>query len=129
MMSVRSLAAEVNDVLALDPELLSSQAGGDAELVLELLTLFAETLPDMVGNIGDKMASGDAFGVARAAHLLKGSAGNMGARDLLDAASGLEIAAQASDRGTMAFWWGRLREESGRVQQAVDAMLAAAGSQ
>jgi HPt (histidine-containing phosphotransfer) domain-containing protein len=128
MMSPRRLADEVNNVLALDPELLSSQAGGDAELVLELLALFAETLPDMVGNIQDKMASGDAPGVARAAHLLKGSSGNMGAKDLYDAAAGLEIAAQACDRGTMNFWWGRLREEAGRVQLAVDEMLAQAGS-
>lgn len=111
-------------MLALDPELLSNQAGGDAELVTELLELFGETLPDMVGNIEDKMASGDAPGVARAAHLLKGSAGNMGARTLMDAASGLEGAARASDRSTMAFWWGRLREEAKRVQAAVDVLLA-----
>jgi HPt (histidine-containing phosphotransfer) domain-containing protein len=124
-MSVAAPPGVIDPMHALDPDLLAQQSGGDHELMVELLELFGETLPDMLGGIGDRMASGDPTGVARAAHLLKGSAGNMAARGLMDAAAGLEAAALAADRATMAFWWGRLREEADAVGACVEGLLAA----
>lgn len=52
---------------------------GEPDIVVEVLTLFLEDAPARVAAVVAAQASGDARGLERAAHGLKGAAGNIGA--------------------------------------------------
>ncbi|MDP1569150.1 MAG: Hpt domain-containing protein [Vicinamibacterales bacterium] len=52
---------------------------GEPDIVIEVLTLFLEDAPARVAAVAAAQAAGDARGLERAAHGLKGSAGNIGA--------------------------------------------------
>jgi HPt (histidine-containing phosphotransfer) domain-containing protein len=80
----------------LDPQALArlSRLGG-SDLVRRMLALFGEY---GAARVGDAMAAGEAkdwAAVARAAHALRSSAGNVGASRLLSVATQLEAAAGA----------------------------------
>lgn len=48
------------------------QMGGDEELMVELVELFLEDLPERLQEIEAALAAGDAEALSRAAHTLKG---------------------------------------------------------
>lgn len=60
-------------------ELLSLSDDGDPELLLDLIEMFLEDAPERIASIGTALQSTDFDGIERAAHSLKGSAGNLGA--------------------------------------------------
>ncbi len=64
---------------------------GDVELFKEIANLFLENLPDYMAQIQEGIANGDANATERAAHGLKGSVGNFGAKQASEAACRLEI--------------------------------------
>jgi HPt (histidine-containing phosphotransfer) domain-containing protein len=70
--------------------------GGD-DFLHELFDLFLEHSPVLAENINHGRTTADWDLVARAAHSLKSSAGNIGAFGLLSLASDLEQAANISD--------------------------------
>jgi two-component system sensor histidine kinase/response regulator len=70
---------------------------GDVDLLRELVQIFLEDLPERVGEIRAALAARDTQILARAAHSLKGSAANISAIAVSDAARRLEKAAQESD--------------------------------
>ncbi len=82
---------------ALDRELALSRVGGDAELLKEIAALFIEDYPKALAEIRAAAARGDAQGVERAAHGLKGSVANFGAQAVGDAAFHLEQMGRAGD--------------------------------
>ena len=61
------------------------------ELFKEIADLFLENLPDNIAQIKEGIAKGDANALEQAAHSLKGSVGNFGARRAFDAAYRLEV--------------------------------------
>jgi CheY-like chemotaxis protein len=67
------------------------------EMQLRLLDTFESSLMDCRANIDAALARGDRHELRRLAHLLKGSAATMGARELSDACRQLESQAQADD--------------------------------
>ena len=72
------------------------QRVGDCECLLaEILDLFTETCPQMLEAIHQSVAGGDADALERAAHSLKGAAGNIAARAVADRAGDVESAAAA----------------------------------
>lgn len=60
----------------------------------QVLAIFRAKVPAQVREIEAAVAGGDAARVARLAHSIKGSAGNVGASRLLRAASALEATAR-----------------------------------
>jgi len=64
---------------------------GDTELFKEIATLFLENLPDNIAQIRGAIAKSDADALDRAAHSLKGSVGNFGAKRAFEAAYRLEF--------------------------------------
>lgn len=72
-------------------------APGDTFILHELVGLFAEDAGLHVERIGRALGGGDAMGVARAAHALKGSSANLGLLRLAWLASRLELAARQGE--------------------------------
>jgi HPt (histidine-containing phosphotransfer) domain-containing protein len=58
---------------------------GEPDVLVEILTLFLQDVPTRIAALQNAVGSGDADGVHRAAHSLKGSAGNVGAKGLQEA--------------------------------------------
>jgi len=81
----------------LDRELALSRVGEDAELLKEIAALFMEDYPSVLAEIQAAAARGDAQGVERAAHGLKGSVANFGAQAAVDAAFQIERMGRAGD--------------------------------
>ncbi|MBL8723616.1 MAG: Hpt domain-containing protein [Planctomycetes bacterium] len=65
-------------------ELLSFADEGDPELLLDLIQMFLEDGPNKVRAVTEGLLAGDFEKMERAAHSLKGSSGNLGARLLQD---------------------------------------------
>ena len=76
---------------------LLDRLGGDAELLKEVIGLFAEDCPQMMTAIRSGLESSDALAVNRAAHQLKGSAGNFDASELTALAQYIELRAHDGD--------------------------------
>lgn len=81
---------------AFSPALLHEAAGGDDALVAELLSIFARTVPPMLGRLKAALAGGDAAYVAQEAHDLKGCLALVGAPDTSTACARIETAARRS---------------------------------
>lgn len=65
-------------------ELLSFSDDGDPELLLDLIQMFLDDGPSKVTAVMEGLAAGDFEKMERAAHSLKGSSGNLGAKLLQD---------------------------------------------
>jgi CheY-like chemotaxis protein/HPt (histidine-containing phosphotransfer) domain-containing protein len=76
-----------------------ARAGGDEELLRELLELFIEEGPRWLADIDAAIAAGDARKLQRAAHTVKGAVDNFGAPAAFDAALRLEQMARAGELG------------------------------
>ena len=64
---------------------------GDKGFFVEIADLFLDGLTDSIAGIRDGIARDDANAVEQAAHSLKGSVGNFGARRAYEIAYGLEV--------------------------------------
>ena len=73
-----------------DPRPLLQRLSDDTELCRELIGLFQEDSPRMLASIRAAIESADAEALERTAHLLKGSASNFGAEEVVRAAQQLE---------------------------------------
>src|SRR5258706_16276107 len=80
----------------LDLELALSRVGGDKQLLREIAVLFIEECPRAIAEIQDAVARGDAAKLENAAHALKGSVANFGARNAVEAAFSLERMGRAN---------------------------------
>lgn len=81
----------------LDRAHLADITGGDAALARELIALFVADLPQMSARLADAAAQAGVDGGAalvKAAHEIKGSAGNLGLTGLAEAAAALETVAK-----------------------------------
>lgn len=75
------------------------QMGGDEELMVELVEVFLEDLPERLQEIEAALAAGDAETLSRAAHTLKGSVGNFAAHAAYETAFELETLAKQGTEG------------------------------
>ncbi len=66
---------------------------GEPDVLAEVLTIFLQEVPPRIERVRASLAAGNIVEVQRAAHSLKGSAGNIGARALYD------ICRQVDDKG------------------------------
>ena len=74
----------------LDLEMALARVGGDLELLKEIAQLFLDEYPGALDDIHKALAAGDATKLERAAHGLKGSVANFGARAAVEPAFELE---------------------------------------
>jgi HPt (histidine-containing phosphotransfer) domain-containing protein len=70
---------------------------GDSDLLSELTRMFVEEVPGRRVALHEAIENGDAQTVRRIAHTLKGSSGNMGARQMSRLCLDLEHAGEAND--------------------------------
>lgn len=84
---------------ALDRQEALSRVGGDIELLREIAVLFMDECPRALAEMQDAIERGDAVKLESAAHALKGSVGNFGARAAVEAAFRLEQMGRAGELG------------------------------
>lgn len=90
---------DVLDHAVLD-ELLSFADDGDPELLVDLIQMFLEDSPSKVEAVNEGLAVGDFDKAERAAHSLKGSSGNLGARLVQDVCEKLQQSTRAHELET-----------------------------
>jgi HPt (histidine-containing phosphotransfer) domain-containing protein len=78
------------DTLLVDRDALLDRVGGDEDLMREITAIFLAEYPELIQDIERAVAAGDAKGLERAAHSLKGSVSNFGAEAATQAAYRLE---------------------------------------
>jgi HPt (histidine-containing phosphotransfer) domain-containing protein len=91
-----------------------SRVAGDEELLKEIAAVFLEDYPNSLREIRAGIASADAGRMERAAHSLKGSVANFGARDAVACALKLEQMGRAS----------RLQDCAGTLQELEQALAS-----
>ena len=89
----------MNNVLdhAVLDELLSFADDGDPELLVDLIQMFLEDGPSKVEAVSQGLATGDFDMAERAAHSLKGSSGNLGARIVQEICEQLQVSTRAHE--------------------------------
>lgn len=90
---------DVLDMSVID-ELLSLSDDGDPELLLDLIGMFLADGPSKLQSIVEGLGSNDLDMIERAAHSLKGSSGNLGARRLQHVCEQMQVASRTKDLQT-----------------------------
>jgi len=117
-------AARTENGNALDPEVLASLRDlGDVELLTELAEMFFGDVSSRLGELREAVEAGDAAGVERVAHTLKGSSGNIGATRMSAICAELQDVGVSGDLARAPGLLERLEEEFGRVRPALEAEL------
>jgi len=104
------------DSACFNPETVREEAEGDDELVRRMVSVFLESVPGMLGELGEAVRVGDGERMRRGAHRLKGSYGQMSAGKAVELAQRIE---GLSAVGEAAVWLRELEGESGRLVQAL----------
>ena len=84
---------------------------GDKELFQEIAGIFLEDLPASMARIKEGISKGDAYALEQAAHSLKGSVGNFGAKRAHEAAYQLEKLGKEGKMGDAADALSKLEKE------------------
>jgi two-component system sensor histidine kinase/response regulator len=98
-----------------DEGALRRRVSGDDELMTEVIRLFLEDLPMRLAAIKDAVNSRNADALRTAAHALKGSAGNLSADGLFDAARVLERVGAESRMDAAEAAWRQLSVEATNI--------------
>lgn len=77
-----------------DPNDVLARVEGDRGLLAELVDIFRAEYPRLLAKLRHDVETGDARGVQEAAHAIKGTVGNFGARAASEAARALEVMGQ-----------------------------------
>ena len=102
----------------IDRDATLARLANDEELLRELAGYFLEDHKPQIIALTNAIASGDAAAVERAAHSLKGMAANLGARDVTQAASELELMGRNRDLTKSA-------DIQGGLKMAIDRLVSA----
>ncbi len=106
-----------------DLEEMLSRTGGDEELLRELVDLFLEEYAGLLLEIEEAIAHSNSQGLEFAAHTLRGSVGNLGAKSAYNAAKNLEMIGREGNLSGATEAYAVLRIELERLQPAL-AMLS-----
>lgn len=113
----------------LDPQVIENlrqlTADGEPDVLAEVLQLFLQDVPRRIAKLRAACAAGDAVEVYKAAHSLKGSAGNIGAQTLFALCRQLDDKGRAGDLTDAAQLVDTLDREFARVEVAIRGILAA----
>jgi two-component system sensor histidine kinase/response regulator len=91
------------------------RVSGDHDLMIEVIRLFLEDLPVRLAAIQDAVTRRNAVALRAAAHVLKGSAGNLAVGGLFEAASVLERIGEESQLDAADAAWRQLSVEAASV--------------
>ncbi len=105
----------MDTVIPMDLTHLRELVGGDEEVMGEILDLFMEDAPRQIAALGEAITRGDWEEAHRLAHTLKGSASNVGAEPLRQAAWSLEQRSGEPTGDDLHPLLGRCQEEMSRV--------------
>lgn len=93
---------------------------GGQPFLLEMIELFLENAPQRLAAARVALDEGDDRGLYRAAHSLKSTAGNLGARRLQAASERLEAASMADDRDVLAPLLAEMDRSYARVRERLE---------
>jgi two-component system sensor histidine kinase/response regulator len=93
--------------------------GGDPDLLAEMAALFVRDCPTQLAGIQNALLQNDAGAMERAAHSLKGSAGNFAAHAVFEAAYNLEKIGKAGQMESAAAAWRQLSSAAEALIQAL----------
>ena len=96
---------------------------GEPDVLAEVLKLFLEEVPPRIDRLRNAWASGNIEQMHRAAHSLKGSAGNIGARRLYDVCRQLDEMGKAGDLAGAAPLVDALGVEFGKVESEIHRLI------
>lgn len=112
---------------ALDPNVIDTlrqlTPPGEPDVLAEILHLFVDEVPKKIRALQSAVQAGDAPLVARHAHSLKGSSGNIGAAALLDVSRRIDDLAKAGDLARVTPLLATLTEEYHRVELEIKQLL------
>jgi len=98
---------------------------GEPDVLAEVLGIFLEEVPRRIQRLRIALAAGDIVEVARSAHSLKGSAGNIGAADLYDICTRLDAQARDGDLTGAGTLVDEMGAEFGKVESAIHRLIGA----
>jgi HPt (histidine-containing phosphotransfer) domain-containing protein len=96
---------------------------GEPDVLTEILRLFLDDVPRRIETLRAATAAGDAIAVQRAAHSLKGSSGNIGARALYDVCRKLDDTAKAGNLVRLQPLVDALADEYTKVETEIRSLL------
>lgn len=99
-------------------------AAGDDGFILSVIDAFLQQLDKIPAEVREALAGDAAEEIARVAHTLKGSASNVGAKDLSEVCRNLENAAREGDLAAAGALAGELVEVVRRTRDAYEAEKA-----
>jgi histidine phosphotransfer protein HptB len=111
---------------ALDPEALAALRDlnpGDDSFFQDLIQIFLDDSPQRIAEMEQSLVNGDARQLMLAAHSLKGSSSNFGARRLRALSEQLELLGRQGPLGDAPRQLPALKEEFARVKAALEALL------
>jgi PAS domain S-box-containing protein len=111
----------------IDQAALLDGVNGDRRLLRELARLFISDCPKRIDDIRTAVKHGDADGLGRAAHALKGSIGNFSAKKAFDAALRLEMMGNIRNLGDASTALAELEHELSLVVSELTEMTGASG--
>jgi HPt (histidine-containing phosphotransfer) domain-containing protein len=114
------------DSLVLD-RLRQLSVDGGPDVLAEVLRIFREDVPARLSRLEAACAAGDLAALERAAHSIKGSAGNIGARHLQSLCRDAEAAARAADLAATRAAVDQVDAEVARVSDAIERLLKDSG--
>ena len=98
---------------------------GEPDVLSEVLRLFLDEGPRRIDRLRAAWAAGDLTGVQRAAHSLKGSAGNIGAHAMHEVCKQLDERGRAGDLAGAGHLVAALAVEFGKVEEEIQRLLGA----
>lgn len=108
---------------AFDRDAALGRVGDDVELLKEIAQLFVEDERSMVEAIEQAARAGDAKGLERSAHTLKGCVSNFGGADAYEASFQLEKLGRAADLAHVGEALGRLKTALDELRPELQAFL------
>jgi HPt (histidine-containing phosphotransfer) domain-containing protein len=100
--------------------------GGDSQLLSELIEIYLSESPSLLAAAQRALQEKNGQDLARAAHTIKGSAGNFVARATLETAERLEAFAQQGDFSGAQEAMSALEREMKRLDRALNALRGVA---
>ena len=115
----------MSDVINMDvvDELLSICEEGDPELLVDLIQMYLEDAPTKLSEINEGLVDQDWDRVERAAHALKGSAGNLGAIFVQEDCDVLQLASRNHELETLTQGVNQLQDHFKDAQTALQDLL------
>ena len=96
---------------------------GEPDVLAEVLTLFLEEVPNRIERLRNAWQAGNIQEVHRAAHSLKGSAGNIVARRLFEVCRQLDDISKSGDLAAAATLVDTLEVEFGKVESEIRRLI------